>query len=81
MTTSKADLRRDGRNEWIADALNERDDRAEWEAQRNADLGLDVGWVSTAEMVASLAAERAEVEAGYDPRDFGWWNSPERDDS
>ncbi len=51
------------RDDWAADALNDRDDQAAWEASRNLDLGLPPGWVSRAEMVAAWADERARVEA------------------
>jgi hypothetical protein len=66
-------------NEWASEALTAADDEAEWRAaweqQRNCDLGLDVGWCSEREQIESWAADRAAVMAGYDPRDFGWWNS------
>ncbi len=60
----------DARNEFIAGRLSDREDeaawrdtRVEWETQRALDLGLGARWVSTAEMRAHWAAERAAVEA------------------
>ncbi len=50
-------------NEWAADALNDRDEQAAWEQQRNDDLVLGGRCVSTAEMMRRWAAERAAVEA------------------
>lgn len=50
------------RDDWIADHLLDLDDRADWERQRNEDLGLCGPRPSRAEMIAACAAETAAVE-------------------
>lgn len=62
------------RNEHAADALTSRDDELEWELMRDCDLGLEPGCVSDTEQRERWAADRAAVEATYEPRDFGWWD-------
>lgn len=59
------------RDEWAQDALNDKDDQAGWEATRNEALGLDVGFVSEAEQIATWAAERAPVMADC-PSETEW---------
>lgn len=51
------------KNDWIADHLRDLDDRAEWEAQRNQDLGLADIRPSRDTMIARLAAERTKAQA------------------
>lgn len=53
---------RDEYREWVADALLDRDDRDEWERQRNADLGLDAPRPTHDEMVEHWAVERRAIE-------------------
>lgn len=60
-------------NEVAADALMAADEEMAWERSRDLDLGLEPGCVSTDEMQARWAADRAEVMADYEPREWGWW--------
>ena len=53
---------RQERDEYIAGRLIDGDEQRDWEAQRDVDLGHDVGWVSTDEMVETWARERRKVE-------------------
>lgn len=63
----------DGRDEYVAERLLDRDDIAAWHAEQ------DTARPSTEAMVEGWAADRAPVMAEYDARDWGWWDN--HDDS
>lgn len=57
---------RQGRDEWVAERLNDQDDIAAWRAE------TEHARITPDEMVSWWACERADAMAEYDARDYGW---------
>lgn len=63
----------EARREYIADRLMSDDEELAWKRDRAELLGLPDERPTPEQMRDAIAADRAAVEALYDPRDFGWW--------